>query len=108
MADRLFCRERGSRLRYDSGHYFFPPLLISDSHHAGLLYFLMLVQHRFNLLGRDILSSGDDDMLQAVRDIIISIFVLFPEIARSKPAIDKGRPRLPDLPPVARSDVRPS
>src|SRR4030067_430219 len=85
----FLCGKGDARLKFDSGHYLFSPLLIRNAYDTGVRHFLMLVNHRFDLLRGDIFSSGDDDMLQSVCNVVISILILFAQITCPKPSIHK-------------------
>src|SRR5258707_14985552 len=66
----------------------------------------MLVDNSFDFTGIDILATGNDHVLQAVKDIEIAICILIAEVSCAKEAISEGESGLFLIVPIAAHDIR--
>ncbi|KAF1854083.1 hypothetical protein Lal_00005300 [Lupinus albus] len=80
----------GAVLQRDEGAGRLAPLLVMAGDDGGLQHLWMLVEHILHLDGRDVLATGDDDVLRAVLDLDIAVFMPDGEIAGVEPAAGEG------------------
>ena len=76
------------RFTQNSGDNLFAPLFIRDADHRGFNYSLQHFDYRLNLFGRNIFPTADDNVFNAICNVIVPLLVDLSQIASSKPAID--------------------
>src|SRR5690606_4198687 len=68
----------------------FAPLVIRLGDHCGLQYRRVPVEHALDLDGGDVLATGDDDVLEAVLDLHVTVLVPHTQVAGMEPAALEG------------------
>src|SRR5690606_30320610 len=77
-------------LEGDEGARGFAPSLIRAGDYRSLQHALVTVEHAFHLDGGDVLAAGNDDVLEAILDLYITIRVADRQVAGVEPAAGKG------------------
>src|SRR6266480_4270262 len=91
MCNQLVGSESLSRLQHYAGGHKFTPHGIGDSKDRRFLYRRKLVDDCFDLAAVNLFTPGDDQVLDAVQDVEISVYVLIAHVARAKHSISKHR-----------------
>src|SRR5882672_10368976 len=87
VSHQIIRAEDFSRLQHDTGHHKLTPLGVRYSEDRGFANRGMLVKHRLDLAGVDVLAARDDHVLQAVQDVEITVRILTGDVSRTKEAV---------------------
>ena len=98
--------ENLSRFQHDTGHHKLTPLRVWHSEDRGFANRGMLVKHRFDLAGVDILAARDNHILQAVQDVEITVRILTADVTRAKEAVSERESGFLRILPIATHDIR--
>src|SRR5579884_804160 len=101
MLDELLGGDLGPRPEDDEGLGDLAPAWIGDADDRGLHDRRMLVQGALHLGGGDVLPAGDDEVLLAILDVEVAVFVDPPDVPGVKPAVPDGGCRRLWVSPVA-------
>src|SRR4029077_18799413 len=97
-----------SRFQHNIGHYKLSPFWIRYSKDCYFANRRMRVNHGFDFAGINILAAGDDHVLQAIKNVEVSVCVLIPNVARSEEAVPEREFGFFRLVPITAHDIRAS
>src|ERR1700752_5404582 len=93
------------RFKAYQSHYKFAPLRIGYAEHGYFTNGGMPVDHCFHLSRINVLTAGDNHVLQSVEDVKISPGVLMADISRTKESVAERFSRFFRIVPIAPHDV---
>src|SRR5690606_24289318 len=77
-------------LEGDEGAGCLAPSVVGLGDHGGFEYRRVAVEHTFDLDGGNVLATGDDDVLEAVLDLHVTILMPHAQVAGMEPATFEG------------------
>src|SRR5207253_4016095 len=106
IRDQLISSKSSPRPENNAGFHDLTPLRVRYSEDCDFAHGWMRVNHGFDFAGINVLSAGNDHVLQTIENVEVSICVLIADIAGAKEAVPECTLRLLRVVPIATHDIR--